>query len=834
MQANIEMDEGKNRLLAIIQSLPSDSPHWSEAQNRFQFVDRLLTECLGWEQPHIKVEPFDEAGGRSDYLLGRPVRAALEAKREAKVFDLLPASRPEAVRKLRPLTEACPILKAACAQVVTYCAFHGAQIAIVCNGPQLVLFQASIPGSSPFDGECFCFDGFSAYIKNFSLLWRLLSPEGVFENRAYRSIAYHRNPRLPMKASSALTDPNAYRYRTNFQENLRNVASVLLDNIDEVPEVKSEFYRECYVPIEANNRHLLLSKNVISARYRRASSDGVAPAAITTTIAGGRVQVTQGLTGTLSGKPVVVIGDVGVGKTSFFENLYEQLDASERTRTLYLHINLGEKATLSQDIKSYILNSIPQTLRDRYNININSSAFCDRLYARDIRDFDDSNDGRLKGISPVDYEKAKIAHIGKLISQADLHLQRAIEHISKDMDLQLMIVLDNADQRRFEIQQDTFLIAQELAATRSALIFVALRPATFFQSKLSGALSGYQNRVLTIAPPPADEVIRKRIAFAVRVAEGRAAPAALRNVELNLASIVSFLTATLRSIKSNPQIQSFLSNITGGNTRLVIELFTSFCGSPNVESERIVRIENEEHNYTVPLHEFTKHALLGEYAYYNPLSSYVACNVFDVTTADPNEHFLCALAVAYLTSSLGVKDSDGFVLGASIISEMMRLGFTEDQTRLGLRRLALRRLIETPHGHYRELSVPADERPDTYYFRATSIGAYHIRYWIGSFSFLDAVSIDTPIFDEAARDVIIGRVNSNVINDRHLKTVTFRDYLLSKWQIANFDVNYYDFPAVVSSQHDGFAAVEKHLDTARRPRYESGVNRDRPRGKPRA
>ena len=60
MQAPFELTEGKKRLEAIIAALPSDSQYWNEAQNRFHFIDRLLTECLGWESPNIEVERFDD------------------------------------------------------------------------------------------------------------------------------------------------------------------------------------------------------------------------------------------------------------------------------------------------------------------------------------------------------------------------------------------------------------------------------------------------------------------------------------------------------------------------------------------------------------------------------------------------------------------------------------------------------------------------------------------------------------------------------------------------------------------------------------------------------
>jgi hypothetical protein len=221
----------------------------------------------------------------------------------------------------------------------------------------------------------------------------------------------------------------------------------------------------------------------------------------------------------------------------------------------------------------------------------------------------------------------------------------------------------------------------------------------------------------------------------------------------------------------------FLANITGGNTRLVIELITSFCGSPNVDSEKIVRIEEEQRSYNIPLHEFTKHALLGEYAYYNPQSSQVACNVYDVSAADPREHFLQGLVVGYLASNTGRKDDDGFVSGKDIVTEMAACAFNDDQVRAALRHLAYRRLIETPHAHFREVSVSDREPAEQFHYRTTSIGVYHLRHWVTSFGFLDATSIDTPIFDAFTRGEVFKLAGSFDIGDRFRKTDFFRKYL---------------------------------------------------------
>jgi hypothetical protein len=417
--------------------------------------------------------------------------------------------------------------------------------------------------------------------------------------------------------------------------------------------------------------------------------------------------------------------------------------------------------------------------------------------------------GALKQVDELAYAKERIAFLSELVARRDSHLQASLGHLSRGRNKHIILVMDNADQRSFAIQQEAFLIAQELAATRNLIVFVALRPSTFYASKITGALSGYQNKVLTISPPPADEVVEKRLIFAVRVAEGKVSPAALSGIRFRLGSVVLFLTAMLRSIRTNEAIRLFLSNITGGNTRAVIELITAFCGSPNVDSEKIVRVEEENGDYRVPLHEFTKHALLGEYAYYNSQSSLVACNLFDVSSADPREHFLASLIVAYLGSNVGVRDNDGFLAGYKLMAEMSLHGFIDIQVRHALRRLATRKLIETPHAHYRELVVPEHEPPEQFHFRITSVGVYHVRYWTGSFAFLDAMSIDTPVFDNDARARIADLAPSFGIADRYAKATAFKAYLEAQWHLANISVSYYDLSTLLEAHESSFSAVKQ-------------------------
>jgi predicted type IV restriction endonuclease len=260
MQAPYEMTQGLTALKAILEARPAGSSEWSEASNRFHFVDRLLKECLGWQNTYLEVEFPDGDGGRADYMLGSNNKAVLEVKREAVNFGDLPTGKRALVRKMSPLLASSKNLTAAAKQVVGYCSLLGVDLAVVSNGPQMMIFQSSTSGYPPLEGECFFFNGFEEILEKFDVLWRLLSPEGVSENRALKEISQLRIPRMPPKASDFFVEPKKYRYRSVFQEEIQSLSSLLLEDLEDSKDLKPSFYRDCYVADEANSRHLLLSK----------------------------------------------------------------------------------------------------------------------------------------------------------------------------------------------------------------------------------------------------------------------------------------------------------------------------------------------------------------------------------------------------------------------------------------------------------------------------------------------------------------------------------------------------------------------------------------------
>ncbi len=395
------------------------------------------------------------------------------------------------------------------------------------------------------------------------------------------------------------------------------------------------------------------------------------------------------------------------------------------------------------------------------------------------------------------------------------HLRSCISHISKARKKLVAITLDNADQRTYAVQQEAFIVAENFAKHWNAVVFFAIRPSTFFMSKQSGTLSAYQNRVFTISPPRIDQAIELRLRFALELATGRLDVAQLQHIRLELGNVAIFLRGLLQSLRKNREIIEFLDNICGGNVRQVINLISRFIGSANVDSERYIREIGRQGWHYIPTHEFWKSALLGDHQYFDSSSS-VAMNVYDVVFPDEKAHFLVPMILAYLGWSGPHRRPDGFIHSDQIVTEMQQNGFGLAAIEDALRRMNNKLLIEAP----KRLTFSEDEAglhgDLERSFRLTSVGAYHSDRWLSEFSYLDAMCIDTPIFDRDVREKIGNVIESFTIQDRHSRAVMFRNYLTAIWSASGLSNQYFDWPHKVSTGNKSFTFVERAL---RKPQH---------------
>ena len=493
-------------------------------------------------------------------------------------------------------------------------------------------------------------------------------------------------------------------------------------------------------------------------------------------------------------------------KTSFLKQLMLLKASDEFKYSINIYIDLGSRAALETDLRSFIIMDIERQLRTRYDVDIENSEFVRGVYNLEVEKFGTSIYGAAYRNNRKKYEEQILIMLSRKLDDRPTHLQNCIEHISKGRRRQVILVLDNSDQRPMQIQQDAFIVAQEFAAHWDAMVFISVRPQTFFQSKRAGALSAYPHRVFTISPPRPELVIEKRLKFALNIAEGNFSPNMLQGFSIITTKLPLFIKTLLYSIEHNPDIREILANITAGNIRSVVEFVVKFIGSANVEAEKIIRIMEEKGRYLIPIHEFSKAAILGDYSHYNPDSS-MAMNLFDVQYPDQREHFLAPMILAFYVWDGSPKDNDGFTTAAVVVEEMQTWGFVPKQIDGKLRRLTNKKLIESTE----RITFEEDETgligEIPFAFRITSIEMYHIKKWAGIFAYLDAMVFDTPIFDEKVLKGILPDLEQFAITKRLDRAKAFRDYLLSVWRSSNLSPTYFDWGTKIVQEESTFFTV---------------------------
>lgn len=804
----VNLHEAKSYLKVLIARIGGENDR-NEAQTRFHIIDHLVEKCFGWEGD-IEVEKYESDNGFTDYELGDPRKLIIEAKREGVTFEIPAGSSNKLIMPIRSLLDDNLQLKGAMEQAQGYSSRRGVPLAVVTNGHQYIGFLSSrIDGIEIFNGSAVVFHSLEHMYQNFTQAWNYFSKNGIDENRLSRLLS-NGDRKLPNKLSSSLVDYPRVRYPSEVQASLKQLSELLIQDVMENGDLEKEFYKECYCESGALNKYTLLSKNILKARYAAILSDNEKhPSVLPVNTKKGSNISPSILSEALSKRPIVLIGDVGVGKSSFVKNLILNSAQDEFKNAIYVYIDLGSNASLNTDIEEYIQAEIENQLLSKYDVDIQAYSFIHGVYDSEIRRFSCGLWGDCQESNPSLYKEKLNDKLVILTEKKTTHLKRSVEHLSKGRKKQVIICIDNADQRSFEIQQNAFIISQELAKEWNATVFLSVRPQTFYKSKRSGALTAYPHKIFTISPPRVDMVIAKRLEFASRLARGEDYNEYTLIRSVNFAV---FLDTLIFSLERNSDLKEFLANITGGNIRAVIEFVIGFIGSPNVEAQKIIDIVDSGDDYIIPLHEFTKQALLGDYSHYSSETS-ISMNIFDVITPDSNEHFLVSIIISYLDKNGEHLDNDGFCRTETLIYECQNSGFTLNQIEYALRRTTNKKLIETSLRvtfEEDEESNLIGEIPDK--FRVTTIGAYHVKKWLGDFAYLDAMLFDTPILDTEVRNNLSNNISSLSISERYQRTIIFRDYLKSCWRSYDNAPPYLNFEEALDLGEDNFNRVKRAIN----------------------
>lgn len=617
-------EKGRKNLNILIEEFKSlDLNKFNEADTRFRFIDTILTECLDWQPKDISNEDVKD-GHYADYKLNlfRPI-AVWEAKKIGNYFQL-----PVGIKKLvLPLKSICkdnPLIKDALLQVSGYCHERGIQIGVVANGWQIIAFIANRNDSiAPLDGDGLVVPSLEIFLENYKEIWNCLSKSGFQEDYLTKKLIGTTDEQLPPKLSSSITDYPGIKNRNPFQVELEILSDLVLEDVIKDKTIEKEFLQDCYCKSGSLSQYSVLSKQILNTRYTYLfeSNDKKAILDPITTKKGVSEDLLELFANSLSKRPILLIGDVGVGKSTFIDNLVLVEAPQVFTKSVTFKIDLGSKAIISLNVRASIIKIIQEQLLNLYSIDINDDDFVRHAYFIELENF--KNHVSVKRLYEIDKNEAlkkEINFLSSLLTDEILHIKKSLEYICKNHKKQIIIFIDNCDQRNDVDQETAFLISQEFASDWPVTVFLCLRPETFHRTKKKeGALSGYHPKAFTIAPPRIDIVINKRLSFAQKITSGDVQLSKLQN-RTTFSKLDMLIQCFKDSLDRNQGLYTFFENVSNGNMRKAIELIKKFFGSGHVDTQKIIQIQ-ETGRYTIPVHEVLRSVIFGDNVYYSPYNS---------------------------------------------------------------------------------------------------------------------------------------------------------------------------------------------------------------------
>jgi hypothetical protein len=743
----------------------------NEATTRLQLIDRLFFDCLGWRRDEDVILEDAHGGSYVDYVFSAPRDVLIvEAKREGQYFEFA-AGTDKVELSIRALLRGNRDLSAALEQAAGYCQTRGVPLAAVGNGHQLVVFVAvrtdAIP---PLDGKALVFASPHFMQEHALELWNALSPSGVLAKWAPRILLEEAAPQVPRKLSATIPNYPGIKGRNVFQTDLQVVSEVVLEDAARAPELETTFLRECYCASGALSQYALMSKEILQARYAALVEESTR-GPTTVPITNRRGPAEDILEGAISSRPILIIGDVGVGKTSFIRNLIMVEAADVFANAVLLYLDLGTRATLG-DLRTFVLDEITRQLREQFGVDIENASFVRDVYRADLARFAKGIHAAYRESQPDLYLQKEVAFLEAKLTDREQHLRHSIHRVASAHHKQIVVFLDNSDQRDDPIQQQAFLIAQEIAAHWRAAVFLTLRPETFYKSTKEGALSGYHPKAFTVDPPRIDRVLAKRLEFALKLARGEITVRMLGGIGVKLKNLESVLLAFRDTLNESHELGEFIDNIAAGNVRLALDLVRDFFGSGHVDTRKIVDTYEGTGRYQVSLHEFLRAVMYGDNVHYDSTRSPIA-NLFDISTLDAREHFLLPILLTTIQQWSGPGQENGFVETGRVYERLQSLGYTPDQIDVAFVRGHRHKLLETSARRPPGTGVAMPSA-----LRITTTGVYHIERLCKLFAYIDAVAVDMPILDDGIRARVHDARN---LRERTERVDIIREYLDGKW-----------------------------------------------------
>ncbi len=753
-------------LLKRLPELASLTNLENESTTRLRAIDTILFDILSWDKSSVETEKYCRAEGYADYIfiLDENPCMVLEAKRSGIEFVLSARKFEDRPYAFGLLAKECPQATKALNQAIGYAATLGARYVAISNGHQWLLSLTFVPGQSLEKRLVYVFESLEVISSRFSTFYSCFSNKGIEKNIVSRDLLDTLKLPPPAKLSSRIPGYPLSASRNVFQ----NEVSYILDYLWQVmsqEENTLEFVENCYVNPGSHEDILALVRELI--QKRKTEDDILRSYEIE-----GIDKLPHELAHLPAERPFVVLGEIGRGKSSFLK--YLRFVAAKDYLNNYLQIDLNfiDRPDDESQIAGFVYSEIERQLREYYSIDIYENRFVRGVLHSDLQRLKKTPRGVLYAKNKTHYREIELAEIEKIIVDKHVYLTKVIHHLKRGRQCSVALFLDNLDRRDPAIQEQAFLKASAMARDWSSLVFICLRPDTYYRSQRSGVLDTIAPTAFTVGQPNLSVVLKRRFAYAKRMSEGDslgpklARVAASKDISFDLPRVAKIFQSCEFAAQKRHGIIPTLEAVSNGNLRRLLDFARSILCSGHLDTDKILSRIESTGRYSIPDFEGIKTLLYGDYMHYDPTKS-PFINLFDLWHAEPSEDFLKFSILHYLANIPSDGPAKGFLQLSELLNYLATIGFSFSAAIEAAKALKEKHYVRRPVERDSDLSE-ADK------IRLTSLGRYHIYSLISTFQYLDATIIDTPILDGEVRNKI-SEVTS--IKERVQRTEYYLEYV---------------------------------------------------------
>lgn len=631
----------------------------NEATTRVELIDRVL-EALGWTADTLMREAATSTGDYLDYELwvDRERWCILEAKRTRATFEL-PAVPPTSslVSLSRLLQTGGRPLKDALGQAARYCNDRGVPLACVSNGYQWLFFRGLSAERHPWgSGSALAFRSPEEVLVRFDEFYCALSRDRAGTHHVY-SLLERPAPASPPLATVPrdLIRTTAPQLDSEKASQARTVCDYLLADI--YGDAKRDMLERCYVEPGVSEEF----ERSIQVLLRDSANalDVDAEQLVESNTSKFADQVSRHrLTSTR--EPVLVVGHVGAGKTTFLHRAMHRLRTDRTAITVLLDLEgrgRGSAVTAAQEeqhvcaeLLNKLQNAAGTVLKNNgapnstlESANPFSPKTLRTLFARELKTERELSEDlwRADGNAWLKREHELLVR-----AREDSHvlLTRYLRHLSGHVHRDdrsaypMLLVLDNLDQATDEYQRCMYGLALRIARDTHATLVLCIREDTFSRGREAGGFltSSTLPLVFHVAAPSFARVLRQRVKFAELQADSGALPSLVKNDKDAVVHVCGVLRSVLLAEKS--QALELVACLAAQNIRESLAL------------ARFLVLGSVARRMTVqPTAAYALDSLLasgGGSARRGPLQLF---NCFDAPPSEPPTHALRTRLLAYLS-----------------------------------------------------------------------------------------------------------------------------------------------------------------------------------------